>query len=263
VHVDGEAVLEGEPPVPGDVVGVGVRLQRRDQPDAVPLRLLEVGLDPVRRVDHDRDAGVLVADEVRGTAEVVVHELPEQHVATLAADTASFLEVTQRPRRLSVLLAGLAFLTCSCGAHGGAQVNGFLVLDRSIGPVSLGELRSAAEPRLGKAVVLSSTLDRSARPKPARVVRAMYPSADILVWWIGAQGRPLRAFILQTSSPAYRTRGGIGVGSTLAKLRSLGVLCNVGADCQHGYAAPDHAGTAFRLSGPNGRVVEISISFGH
>ena len=56
---DGDAVLEREPPVAGDVVGVRVRLEDAHDPDVVPLRLLEVLLDRVRRVDDDRLARVL------------------------------------------------------------------------------------------------------------------------------------------------------------------------------------------------------------
>ena len=71
--------LEREAPVPRDVVGVRVRLEHLLDPDAAPGRLLEVGLDRVGRVDDDRAGRVLVADEVRGTAEPLVHELPEEH----------------------------------------------------------------------------------------------------------------------------------------------------------------------------------------
>ena len=39
-------------------------------------------------------AVVLVADEIRGASQVVVHELPEEHLATLAPDTAISFEVT-------------------------------------------------------------------------------------------------------------------------------------------------------------------------
>jgi hypothetical protein len=94
VHVDGETVLERQPAVSGDVVGVCVRLEHGDQPDAAPVRFFEVGLDPVGRVDDDGHARMLVADEIRGASQVVVHELPEQHVATLPPDTAISLEVT-------------------------------------------------------------------------------------------------------------------------------------------------------------------------
>ena len=72
-------VLERQPAVPGEVVGVRVRLDRPDEADAAPPGLLEVLLDRVGRVDDHRDPGVLVADQVRGAAEIVVDELREDH----------------------------------------------------------------------------------------------------------------------------------------------------------------------------------------
>ena len=81
VDRDRQAVLEREPPVPGHVIGVRVRLEDAHDPHVVPGRLLEVLLDRVGGVDDDRFARVLVPDEIGGAAEIVVDELPEQHVA--------------------------------------------------------------------------------------------------------------------------------------------------------------------------------------
>ena len=81
VDVDGQAVLEGEAPVAGDVIGVRMRLENADQVDRPQLALLEVLLDRERGIDHDRDALVLVADEIRRTPEIVVDELREEHVS--------------------------------------------------------------------------------------------------------------------------------------------------------------------------------------
>ena len=79
VHVDGDAVLEREPPVAGDVVGVRVRLEDARDPH-VPLgRLLEVGLDRVRGIDDHGLTRGLVADQVGRAAEIVVDELPKLH----------------------------------------------------------------------------------------------------------------------------------------------------------------------------------------
>jgi hypothetical protein len=72
-------MLEREPAVTGDVIGVGVRLQDPDDPDVVVGREVQVLLDGVRRVDHQGFATHWVADQVGGAAKVVVDELAEQH----------------------------------------------------------------------------------------------------------------------------------------------------------------------------------------
>ena len=81
VDRDAHVVLEREAAVPGDVVGVVVRLQHAHDPHARPLGRREVGLDRVGGVDHHRLAGRLVSDQVGGAAEVVVHKLLEKHFA--------------------------------------------------------------------------------------------------------------------------------------------------------------------------------------
>ena len=82
-----------EPAVAGDVVSVRVRLQHAHDADTAAVRLREVLLDLVRRIDDDRRGRVLVADEVRRAAEIVVDELREDHAAKLAATSAISLEV--------------------------------------------------------------------------------------------------------------------------------------------------------------------------
>ena len=93
VDRDRGVVLQCEPPVAGDVVGVGVRLEDALDAHAAALGLLEVRLDRVGRIDHDRDTRMLVADEVGAATEPLVHELTKEHGATLPARPAHFLEV--------------------------------------------------------------------------------------------------------------------------------------------------------------------------
>ena len=93
VHGDGGARLEGEPSVAGDVVGVGVGLEDALDAHAPSLGLLEVRLDRVSRIHDDREACMLVADEVGTATEPLVHELTEEHAPTLPARSAHFLEV--------------------------------------------------------------------------------------------------------------------------------------------------------------------------
>ena len=79
VHAHRQSVLERQAPVPGDVVGVRVRLDHDHRPDARGRTGIQVALDRVSRIDDGRDAGTLVSDEVRAAPQVVVDELPEQH----------------------------------------------------------------------------------------------------------------------------------------------------------------------------------------
>ncbi|MDX6507943.1 MAG: hypothetical protein QOG06_2587 [Gaiellaceae bacterium] len=81
VDGDGKVVLEREPAVAGDVVGVRVRLENANDAYAAALGLRELGLDCVGGIDDHGLAGCLVADQVGRTAEVVVHELAKEHVA--------------------------------------------------------------------------------------------------------------------------------------------------------------------------------------
>ena len=79
VDRDRHAVLEREPAVTRDVVGVRVRLEHPLDPDALGLR-------PPPGTARSRTAGstttatpaVRVTDEVGGAAEILVHELPEE-----------------------------------------------------------------------------------------------------------------------------------------------------------------------------------------
>ena len=79
VHMDRGAGGGRQAAVAGDVIGVVVGLEDVLDLHAHVARQLEVLVDLKARVDDRRDAGVLVADEVGGAAEVVVGELAEDH----------------------------------------------------------------------------------------------------------------------------------------------------------------------------------------
>ena len=79
MDVDGRAGGGDEAAVAGDVVGVVVGLQDVLDADAEVAREAQVLVDVELGVDHGGDAGVLIADEVAGAAEVVVGELAEDH----------------------------------------------------------------------------------------------------------------------------------------------------------------------------------------
>jgi hypothetical protein len=70
-----DPVLQRQPAVTGDVVGVRVSLDRPNDMNSQVLRLGEDRLDRERRVDDDRFPRLLAAHEIRGTAEIVVQDL--------------------------------------------------------------------------------------------------------------------------------------------------------------------------------------------
>ena len=80
VDVDRGAGGRGQPPVARHVVRVVVGLEHVVDLHAEVARELEVLADLEAGVHHRRDARVVVADEIRGAAQVVMGDLPEDHV---------------------------------------------------------------------------------------------------------------------------------------------------------------------------------------
>jgi len=105
VNVHGDAVFECEPTVPGDMIGVRVRLDDGRQLDPPPPALIQVLVDRVGRIDDEGGSGMLVADQVGRTPEVVIDELLEEHQTKLATNTAIPPEVRIRLLILTVLVA--------------------------------------------------------------------------------------------------------------------------------------------------------------
>jgi hypothetical protein len=92
---DRDVVLEPEPSVPRDVVGMRVSLQHAHDADTAAVCLREILVDLERRIDDDRPGRLFVADEIRRAAEIVVDELREDHAATVAAVPTISLEVSE------------------------------------------------------------------------------------------------------------------------------------------------------------------------
>jgi hypothetical protein len=90
-----------------------------------------------------------------------------------------------------------------------------------------------------------------------------YPAVSIgVIYGANPQGKPA-AVILETDAPQYHTRSGIGVGSTVAKLKKNGVECGLTVDsCQIGISA-SKPGTTFFLDDQGTRVARVAIATGH
>ena len=93
MNAHGEAVLQRQAPVAGDVVCVRMRLENGNELDVSTLALIQILLDRVGRVDDDGNARMFVADDVGATSKVVIDELREEHTTTLATAAANYLEV--------------------------------------------------------------------------------------------------------------------------------------------------------------------------
>ncbi len=79
VDRDRDTVLEREPAMAREVVGVRVRLDCPHDLHVPPGRRFQHRFDRVRWIDDCGDARVLVADQIRRTTQVVVQKLLEQH----------------------------------------------------------------------------------------------------------------------------------------------------------------------------------------
>ncbi len=79
MHRDRQVVLQRQPAVARDVIRMSMRLEDAHEARLLLLRLGEVLLDCVGRVDDDRRPRGLVSDQVGRAAEIVVDELAEEH----------------------------------------------------------------------------------------------------------------------------------------------------------------------------------------
>lgn len=157
---------------------------------------------------------------------------------------------------LTVVVAVLAGVWASTGDAG---TRPGIVLDHRIGPVSVGEPRSQVTKSLGRGVPVrvSGNQFRFYRKVGIYVLYPPHPP----------KGVEQRVAVVETHSPRYETRSGVGVGSSLGQLRqAIHVKCfgyPVPSQCQHGYSAFNKPGTSFLMDHTTKRVKAIAIAYGH
>ena len=138
------------------------------------------------------------------------------------------------------------------------MVGGIIVPGGAIGPIAVGDERAAIAARHGDGVVASRTrdpehpgnrnLDRVTVRYPALSLVAAFPTDEASS---GAER-------LATRSRAYRTRAGVGVGSTRAAVRRAHpAALSDAASCRIGRALPGRVVTRFLLA--RGRVVRVDL----
>ncbi len=148
-------------------------------------------------------------------------------------------------------------LTSIAAVFATATVPPTIVLDRSIGGVHVRERRDVIELTLGRGIVTGSQ-------NANQILTVRYVRSGITVGYVALPGAPsgkALSLFVTTTSPRYRTKSGLHVGSSYAALtRALRVRCS-GDQCQHGYTRQGATGTTFFVDG--GKVVKIALALGH
>ncbi len=135
---------------------------------------------------------------------------------------------------------------------------GLIVLDRRIGPVSFGEPKPEITKVVGGSVV--ARIDGH----PLR----FYPGVGIYVDYSPnpPKGKPTIADFVITRSARYKTRSGVGVGSTVRQLRHLvrvrcygGTAVSAPDTCQHERTNINLPFTVFNIDPTTKRVTQVAV----
>ena len=143
----------------------------------------------------------------------------------------------------------LVVLLAACGGSSDVSSHA-IVLDHSLGSVRLLEKKSDVDRALGKGATLHNDQHYGHEVRYSEGLDVFYAP--------GPKHQEV-AFAVMTTSRRYRTRSGVGVGSSQTAVESLdGVHCYGPTQCQHGAAGQGEPGTAFAIR--DGKVWRVAIA---
>jgi hypothetical protein len=149
-------------------------------------------------------------------------------------------------------VVALVLVVTGCGSSHDAARQGArpgIALDHRIGPVSFAEPKPQVTTALGRSVVARLS------GHPLR----FYAKVKIYVGYPPNPPNPPVAAFIVTRSARYKTRSGVGVGSSLLELRHrVRVRCH-GDLCQHDRANFNLPSTVFDIDPTTTRITEIAI----
>ena len=157
-------------------------------------------------------------------------------------------------RRTLLLLAAVTGLLC-VGVAAAGTVRPGIALDHRIGPVTIGEPKAQVRKALGPGVTVRLNGHRF----------RYYRKAGLYVVFSPGPPKGVRqiVFFVVTRSARYKTRSGVGVGSSLRQLRRhVRVRCYgypVPRQCQHEPANVNRPFTGFQIDPTTKRVIEVLI----
>jgi hypothetical protein len=156
-------------------------------------------------------------------------------------------------RRAPLLSVAVASLL-SVGVAAADRVRPGITLDHRIGSVNVGEPRAQIEQDSGRGVLVHSNGGKL----------WFYPKVKISVLYAPGPVTRLNevAFSVSTQSARYKTRSGVGVGSSLRRLRrGVEVKCHQGDPmvCRHKAANTTLPFTVFELDHKTKHVMTVAI----